>query len=1034
MKISMRICRMALVLPLLIMGIAFQSTAQNVIAGMVTNENGTPFPGVSVQLSNNAHGVIVDSSGHYQISTNQRESRLIFSFVGYLTQERTININNGTKLLNVKMEPAAEDKLDEVVVIGYGQRQKANLTGAVATISGKELEKSPIANLSNAIAGALPGVIANTRSGEPGADDAQILIRGKGTLGNTAPLIVIDGVPDRQGGFSRLNPTDIASFTVLKDATAAIYGARAANGVILITTKRGLAGKSSLSFTSNWAMTQPTRVPKMLSSAQYAQSVNEYDKLIGQQPTYTEEDIQKYSDGSDPLGHPNTDWWNSLMKDWTSQQNEVISLRGGTDKVKYYLSGQYLNQNSMYKSGKDNYKNRNVRANIDIQATNRFKIGVDVMYRNELKNTSGYGTGGIFYELWNAYPYLVPVYPDGKVGVGIGGGPNNSLVYILNNETGEERSNYDFLQTRTTFKWDLSSISKGLHLDGYYAYDLFFYQYKYFQKTPPPAYSYNPNTQALDAISATGTPQLNIQNDRTEDKLFNIKLGWERSFGKHRLEAFIAYEQSEQDYTLLQASRKGFLSNTIPELFAGGTDGMLNNSGTIKSARQNYISRLSYNYNNRYLLDYSMRYDGSANFPPGKRFGFFPAISGAWRISNEKFFHSSLINDLKLRGSWGQTGNDKVNPFQFLQNYLLESGQDPNNKYLARGYVFGTDPAQVPGFTLGPTPNANITWERATQTDLGLEAVLFNHALSLSLDMWQASRTDILGPPTAVVPDYAGIILPDENYGKVNSHGIDFDMQYQKRINSSFSYYVSGNFTYATNKVKYIAESTNVPAYQRRTGYPMDSWFLYQSDGLYQTQEEVDNSPHPEGAGPGDIKYKDQNGDGEINDLDKVRLTQSQIPQILYGLTLGGSYKNFDFTIFFQGQAKAKAILMPGGLNMAEEFYTGRWLKQGDNNYPRTFNGPTGRTFGANTYASDFWLRNDGFARLKNVEVGYNFSNSFLERLKLQQARVYINGNNVFSIDKFGPSFDPESPNSTITTGSYYPQQRVINIGLNLTF
>ncbi|GAB3349290.1 TonB-dependent receptor [Arachidicoccus ginsenosidivorans] len=1003
--------------------------AQTVIKGTITSNTGTPLSGVSVHLNGSNKGVIADSTGHYQIQVEKETKSLVFSFVGYLTKEVA---TNGRQIIDVVLEPAEGTALNEVVVIGYGKRQKANLTGAVATVSGKELEKSPVANLSNAIAGAVPGIIANTRSGEPGADGANILIRGKGTLGSTAPLIVIDGVPDREGGFSRLNPADIASFTVLKDATAAIYGARAANGVILITTKRGQAGNSTLSFTTNWAMTQPTRVPKMLNSAQYAQSVNEYNALLGQQPTYSQEDIQKYADGSDPLGHPNTNWWKSVMKNWSDQQNELISLRGGSDKIKYFISGQYLNQNSMYKSGKDFYKNRNVRANMDIQATKNFKIGIDVLYRNEYKESAGYG--GLFYEFWNAYPYLVPVYPNGKVGVGIDGGPNNSLVYILDNQTGQQTDNYDFLQTKTSFSWDLSTLTKGLQLDGYYAYDLSYHQYKFFDKTPPPAYSYNVNTGNYDAYSATGTPSLNINNDKTLDRLFNIKLGWERLFGKHHLEAFVAYEQSQRDYTLLQASRKGFLSNTIAELFAGGTDGILNNSSTVQAARQNYISRLSYNYDNRYLIDYSMRYDGSANFAPGKRFGFFPSISGAWRISNEKFFHSGFFNDLKLRASWGETGNDAVSAFQYLQNYILESGQDPNNKYLGRGYEYGNDATQAPGFSLGPTPNLDITWERASQTNIGIDATMLNNALSVSLDIWQAARKDILGPPTAVVPDYTGITLPDENYGKVNSHGLDFDAHYNKSVNQDFSYFISGNFTYATNKIKYIAESANVPDYQKSTGYPMDSWFVYESDGLYQTQQEVDNSPHPEGSGPGDIKYIDQNGDGEINDLDKIRLTKSNTPQILYGLTFGGNYKNFDFSVFFQGQAAAQALLRPSGLNMAEEFFVDRWQKQGDNKYPRTFNGPTSRTFGPNTLPSDFWLRNDGFLRLKNVEIGYNFPKTLLDRLKLQRARFYINGNNLLSIDDFGPSFDPEAPSGTSTDGRYYPQQRVINFGLNLTF
>lgn len=489
----------------------------HMVQGKVTNTNGEPLSGVSVTVKGSTTGTSTSVDGSYTIDV-PATSTLLFSFIGYTSKSVPVL---GRSEINVVLEVTVSE-LNQVVVIGYGTRTKANLTGAVSSVSGEELAKAPISNLSDAIAGKLSGVIANTRSGEPGADDAEIYIRGKGTLGNTSPLIVIDGVPDRQGGFSRLNPADIESFTVLKDATAAIYGARAANGVILITTKRGIVGKPVLSFTSNWSASQPTRVPKMLSSSEYAQSVNEYNNLIGQQPTYTAEDIQKYKDGSDPLAYPNTNWWSAVMKPWSLQQNQLLSLRGGSDKIKYFLSGQYLKQNTMYKGGFDYYKNQNATANIDIQATNNFKIGINVLYRNEFKINPGYG--GLFSELWGAYPYLVPIYPNGKVGVGIGGGPNNSMYYVVHNDLGNDASNYDFLQTKTSFRWDLPKITKGLHLDGYYAYDLFYYQDKNFTKSPPPAYSYDKTTNSYDEVMATGTPALALQNDKTKDGLFNIKL------------------------------------------------------------------------------------------------------------------------------------------------------------------------------------------------------------------------------------------------------------------------------------------------------------------------------------------------------------------------------------------------------------------------------------------------------------------------------------------------------------------------------
>lgn len=1008
------------------------------VTGRVTDSAGTALSGVSVGVRGSKRGATSDSTGNFTLSVPSAGNVVLtFSMIGF--EDRQVSLH-GRSSVSVALMSSRKD-LGEVVVIGYGVRKKVNLTGAVSDITGGEIAKSPVANISNALGGSMPGIIVNTRSGEPGADDAAFFIRGLGTLGNTAPLIVIDGIPDRQGGFNRIDPNDIETFTVLKDATGAIYGARAANGVILITTKRGIIGKSQLSFNANASMTQPTRVPRMLNSHDYAQSVNEYDALTGQQPTYTAEQLQKYQNGSDPLGYPSTNWWKTVMRPWAFQTNDVMSLRGGNDKVKYYLSGQYLRQNSMYKGGSDFYTNKNARANVDIQATPSLRIGLDALYRNEFRLTEGpqYGNAGdIFGELWSAYPYLVPRYPNGLVGVGIGGGPQNSMVYVLSGQLGNSTYNYDFLQTKTSLNWDLGKVTQGLHLDAYYAYDLFFYGYKGFNAQPPPAYSYSASTNSYTEVQSTIPPNLNDSTARTEDQLFNVKLGWQRKFGRSSLEAFVAYEMSRETYTGLAAFKTGFLSNNVQELFAGSTIGATNNSGTLKTARQNYIGRLSYNFDDRYLVDVNMREDGSPNFPKGKQYGFFPSLSGAWRISNESFFHSELINELKVRGSWGQTGNDAVSPFQYIQTYQLQAGQI--SQYLAAGYFYGANPAQVPGFVLGPTPNVNITWETATTTDLGVDMRLLRN-LTLDVDVFRSMRTHILVPPNEVIPMYTGLSLPDENLGKVLNRGVELQAGWRKSVGKDFSYFINGNFTYVVNKVIYEAEPASVPAYQRMTGHPIGSFLLYQSMGLYQDADAVSKTAHPLGSGPGDIQYKDYNGDGQINGLDKVRTNLSSTPQIMYGFSFGGRYKGFDATIFFQGQAAAQALLQPGGLNMAQQFYDGRWLRAGDNKYPRTFNGPTNATYGSNTYQSTFWLLNDGFLRLKNVEVGYNIgAGRLLQRARISSARIYISGNNLFSIDKWGPSFDPEAPGTTSpgqvsgTSGRYYPQQRVLNLGVNVNF
>lgn len=1026
--------RKSLILLALILMINLPLFAQQAINGKVNDTGQKGLPGVSVKVKGTKLGTTTDNDGRFKLSV-PANAVLVFSYIGFDEQEFPLN---GKSTVDIFLKESTNKALNEVVVVGYGTKKRANLTGAISSVSGKELAKSPAANLTNSIAGQVPGLIVNTRSGEPGNDNADIFVRGKSTLGSSGALIVIDGIPDRAGGFARLNPADIESLTVIKDASGAIYGARSANGVILITTKRGTSGKTSLSFGTNWGLTQPTRVPKMLNSYEYATANNEYDVLLGQQKTWSQQDIDKFRDGSDPLGHPSNDWWDAIMKKSALQQNHVLSINGGTDKVKYFLSGQYQKQDGIYRGDAASYKQAQARANVDIAVTDNFKAGVDVLYRNELRNAAkpgstsagdaistsktGYDPDGIFRELWLAYPYLTPRYPNGLVGVGIGGGPDNSLVYITSGDAGYQRFTTDYLQTKVNFNWNLSKVTPGLYVDGYYAYDLTTSKTKSFIKTPPPAYRYNSATGDYTQLVSTIAPSLFEQRGSINEGLLNLRLGYSKKINDHNIDAFAAFERFKGTTDIISASRNNFLSNNLDQLFAGSLVGQQNNSLAAQAARVNFIGRISYNYKNKYLVDYNMRYDGSQNFPETKRYGFFPGLSAGWRISQEDFFHSSVINELKLRASWGKTGNDVVSPFNYLQTYLLGTGY---------GYSLGQNAAQVSSLVLGPTPNPNITWEIANTTDIALESQFFKGKLAVSVDYFRSMRSNILITRSESVPGYTGLTLPNENLGKVLNRGFEFEASYNDKINADFSYNIRGNMTFTRNKVIFMDEAANIPSYQQKTNIPIDSWFLYQSDGIYQNQKEIDNSPHPAGTAPGDIRYKDINGDGVINDLDKVRTPLTRTPEIMFGTGVGFTYKNIDFSVFFQGQARAKSYLTPAGLNMAKEFYDNRWQKEGDNTYPRNFNGPTGRTFGTNTLPSDFWLRNAAFVRLKNIEVGYSLSKSLVSRLKIQSARFYINGNNLFSLDHFGPSFDPEMASDN---GQYYPIQRVVNIGANITF
>ncbi len=1003
----------------------FAQTKSHTVRGKITTDTNEAVPGATVMEKNGKTGAVTGNDGSFTITVSGPDAVLTISSTGFATQEIAVG---GRSVIDITLQ--VENKsLNEVIVVGYGTKTRANLTGAVSSVTGKELERSPAANLTNSIAGQVSGIIVNTRSGEPGNDDAAIFIRGKGTLGNTAPLVVIDGIPDRSGGFARLNPADIASFTVLKDATAAIYGARAANGVILITTKRGQSGKSSLTFSANTAITQPTRTPDMLSSYEYAIAEKEYYTLpgTGTGRTITDEDLQKYKDGSSPLTHPNTDWWDAIMKKWTFQQNYTISLSGGTDKIKYFASGQYEKQDGNYKGNSTFYKQSQARLNVDITPVDNFRISVDAMYRNQFANSGvpGYSAGGVYRELWLAYPYLTAVYPDGKVGVGIGGGPGNSMVYVTSDALGYERRTTNYLQTKTAFSWNLSSLTEGLSLEGYFAYDLSNGKYKGFKKTPPPAYAYDAALGDYREVTSQVAPELTETRTDGVEKLYNIRLGYARHFGKHSIDAFASYELYKAANDGITAFRRNLLSNAVDQLFTGSETGQQTGSSAGQAARINYISRISYGFNSKYLLDLAMRYDGSQNFPKDNRFGFFPSVSAAWRVSKETFFRSGFISDLKLRASWGMVGNDAVPQFYYLQQY--------NPGF---GYYFGMDASRYQLLNLGATPNPRITWEVAKTTDIGADAQFLNGALGVSLDYFRSVRSRILIQRSASVPEYTGLSLPPENIGEVLNRGLDFETFYNRRVSGSFSYNLKGTFTYARNKVLFIDETPGLPEYQKRTGYPIDAWSLFLSDGLYQNAREVEEAVKPAGAqgtntGPGDIRYVDKNGDKVIDDLDKVKMSMGRTPEIMFGFGVGGTFHDFDFNVFFQGQARAKAYLMPSGLNMSREFFVDRWQKEGDNGYPRNFNGPTGRTTGTNGWGSDFWLRDASFLRLKTVEIGYNLPVQRLQRLHVQNLRLYLNGSNLFSIDQFGPSFDPESP---ADNGRYYPQQRVLNAGLSVSF
>lgn len=1008
--------------------VSVQQQSVSSLSGIINDSKGVPLIGVSVVEKGTTNGTITDVDGKFSLKHTKKNAVLIITYVGFKTQEVSTGSN---KSLSISMEETATD-LNEVIVVGYGTQKKATLTGSVSQISGDDLKKVAATNLTNTLAGKTAGVIANVRTGEPGEDNAQILIRGKGTTGDTSPLIVVDGIADR--GFARLNPEDIESISVLKDASAAIYGARAANGVILVTTKRGKEGKVKVNYSGNISFSQPTRIPKMLDAYQYGTYVNEYDRGHGLTETYSQDALQKMQDGSDPINYPSTNWWKSVAKDWATRTQHSLSVSGGTDKISFYSSIQYLWQDAIYKNSAQNYGQYQFTSNLDAKVSSKIRFSFDIEGRQESRKRGVYATDYLFGYLLTTNPMSAPYYPNGLPRTGYDGITNNAAVMVTNAPGTNDYKN-NIINLKPTLHVDLDCITPGLYAETYAALDFSFDNGKQLNH-PYDLYVYDESTNEYTSRrSATGAISLSSWADNSDRITLNSRIGYKTTINKaHKIEAFAAYEQSQYNYNNVSASRTNYLSTAIPEIFAGsdnpddwGTGGY-----GSKSSRQNYFGRINYSYKDKYLAEVTMRYDGSMNFAPGKRWGFFPAFSLGWVMSDESFFQAlkPAVSFFKLKGSWGQMGNDNISPFQYLSRYSFIS--DPG------GVMFGE--SVVKGLYEVVKANPNITWETAKTGNIGFSAQFLDGKINLDFDYFNSHRSNILLTRNASIPSYTGLVLPVENIGKVNNHGVEIVMGYNGSY-KDFTWGVTGNFTYAQNKIVYIDEAKTTPAWQRATGFPIDGLTLYQAKGIYQTQDQIDKTPHISGAKPGDLIYEDKNGDGKITWDDAIRVNDSATPKVMYGLTLNGKWKGIDMNIFFQGQAAAKILVQPT-MNMMTDFYEGRWI---DTNTPeQNANARWPRAFIKQTYgdtwngsASTWWLRDASFLRLKSVEIGYSLPKSLTKKLGLENLRIYVNGNNLFTLDKI-KAFDPEiSVNSTNYQANgltAYPIQRSLTTGLNVTF
>jgi TonB-linked SusC/RagA family outer membrane protein len=1042
---------------------ALQVEAAQRVSGQVTDETGVGMPGVNVTQKGTTTGAITDVAGKFSLNVENGNSILVFSFVGYTSQEVVVGTQS---IINLALQPD-QSTLDEIVVVGYGTQKKVTVTGAVSAIKGADIIKSPAVDLSNSLAGRLPGLVVIQTSGEPGADGASISIRGTNTLGNSAPLIVIDGIPDREGGLGRLNPRDIESISVLKDASAAIYGARAANGAILVTTKRGKSGKPTISYDFNQGFSQPGTIPQMSNSFQYMSIMNELpiyksipvdqwgaasaaiqatgvydsptDGIATINSSYPADLVQRYKAGNtDPWLFPETDWYGATFRDWAPQNRHNLQINGGSEAVRYMASLGTVFQDAIYNNSATKYNQYNFRTNIDAKINKYVNTSLGIMVRREQRRNPTVGAGSIFRMLMRGRPNEPAVWPNGLPGPDIENGENPYAV--ATNATGYRDEPTDYTQAQGSVNITNPWI-EGLKLTLSGSVDKKNLTTKTFQ-TPWTLYKWDGTSLGSDGLPALeGAIRSNFTDPRLAQRYESVlntnataMLSYDKTFASsHNLGVLAGVTRETFEGENFSAYRRNYISSAVDQIFAGGTEGQATGGSAYERARLGYYGRVQYNYKEKYLAEFIGRYDGSYIFPESSRFGFFPGILLGYNISQEDFFNVPSVDFLKLRGSFGQMGNDQVFYNGSLQEYAFLStygfGQYPINSAVVN--------------TLRETvlANPNFTWERANNLNIGLDAGLLNNKIDLTLEYFNNRRDQILIQKTGSTPASSGIssLLPPVNAGKVENKGFEFSVGYNGNANKDLRFRAGLNGGFAKNKIIFMDEIPGAPDYQRQEGNPISAPLLYQSDGAFLNAAEIDANQLDYSAVtgqllPGDMKFVDFNGDGKIDGDDRVRSQKNGTPTFNFGATFDLTWKNFDLAILLQGATGAQIRVQTesGDIgNFLQYDYSNRWsienpssvdprlASRGDTYY-------TGGNYGGNTY----FMFNKDYIRLKNLELGYTLPSTLLDKAGISNLRIYLNGLNLATIaaqDVFDPEFNTSS-------GAYYPQSRIVNMGLSLSF
>ena len=1018
---------------------------QRVVTGKVIDSNNEELVGVTIQVKGTTLGVVSGMDGGYSIQVPSENSTLIFSYIGYTTLEIE---TDGRSLINITMEGDIT-VLDEVVVTGYGVQKKVSVTGAVSSVKTEELKSIPTPTLAQSLMGKTTGLFIKTRTAQPG-DYSGITynVRGFGDA-----LIIIDGMEVTNEEFLLLDPNDIDQINILKDAaTAAVYGARAGNGVILVKTKRGQEGAPKFNYSFNYGIQQITQIPGHVNSVQLAQYENVAAMNAGLAPKWTNEEIDKFKAGNDP-DYPSTDWWDLTLRKSAPQIQHNLTVQGGTDKVKYFVSGGYYHQSSLYRSNDLHNKKFNLRSNLDVALTDKLDFGLDLslLNNNVIGPTWNMGTSshtgyhwGIMMMLYRSRPQYPESFPDITKSVGMGGDDPNPVDPSRIDKVGYTKSDALTSDMKATLSYKLPY---GFGLKGIFNLKAFYETEKSKAKEGPVYYMTEDTEGNIKYVQyLTYNPYNMIKEDYTRSNNFNQQyfLTWAGSFGDHTLDALLVYERLASQGTTNSAQRIRY-EYDLDYLFAGPDLDKDNNGSGWEDGRIGQVFTLNYNYKEKYLFGFSARRDGSPRFAEDSRWGIFPSLSVGWRISQESFMQSlPAINNLKLRLSAGRLGYDRAGSFQYLSTYSIQP-----RTIVVDGVV--KSPIRTDGVS-----NPNITWEKITTYNAGLDFGLMQNMFSGSFDIFYRYRSDVLGTVQTSLPDIVGATMPQENINEYSNRGFEFELNYNKRIRS-VDFRAGGNISFSREKIEWVSQpqyaTEEIRRRNNRIGMWSDQQWGYMSDGVFLTQEEIDNwavmdNKNNAQMRVGDVRIIDYNEDGIITTDDQVVIGRGTSPDITYALHADLNWKGIGLSMLWQGAALYDVYY--GSSDLASPFYGGNAPLLEMYNYSYTPENEWGAPVNMERYPlhpkyyaegisnpsarnarqSDFYYRPGSYIRLKNVELSYNLSSKLTNFAKINNLRVYLSGYNILTFTKL-KFLDPEFEGRSVYG---HPPTKTYSFGMVVDF